>query len=79
MITLQEINERLEKFREEWQVSGKSRRETILLQARALKIAREKILKKNPQLRQVQMSFAERKQSQEKTPAIAEAPSTSDE
>ena len=72
MITLQELNKRIQDFREEWVTAGGDRRKTILLQVRALKIAEEKILKKNPHLRQVQISFTQPKEN----PSIAEASSS---
>lgn len=48
MLTIQEIEDKLQKLRDEYKdpETTISRQETILLQARALKIAREKLLKK---------------------------------
>jgi len=48
MLTIQEIDDRLDKLRKEYAdpATKRSRQETIVLQARSLKIAKEKLLKK---------------------------------
>lgn len=45
MSTLQEIEDKIQKLREEWKKASAVRRQTIQMQARALQIAKEKHLK----------------------------------